>query len=174
VDFAEPGREDDRWLYLPAARKVRRISATDRGESFLGTDLSYEDVKLETKLGLDDYRWATLGEEPVDGRRCLLLEGVPVDEKTARELGYGRVLLRVDAEIWLVRMAEYWDPAGRRLKTARLGDVRLVDGIWTVHRVEVENVVSGHRTNLSFHEVDYASPVDDDLFTERALARGLR
>ena len=173
VDFAEPGREDDQWLYLPAARKVRRVSATDRGESFLGSDLSYEDVKLETQVGLGDYRWTTLGEEEVDGRACLAVEAVPVDEKTARELGYGRVLLSVDAELWMVRRAEYWDPGGRPLKTAHLTDIRLVDGIWTVHRVEVANAVTGHRTILSFHDVDYASPVDDDLFTERALVRGV-
>ncbi len=174
LDFAERGREDDQWLYLPAARKVRRVSATDRGESFLGSDLSYEDVKLETKVGLEDYRWTTLGEDEVEGRRCLVVEAVPVDEKTARELGYGRVLLRVDPAIWMVRRAEYWDPGGRLLKTAELGDVRLVDGIWTVHRVEVANARTGHRTLLGFDDVDYASPVDDDLFTERALARGVR
>ena len=174
VDFAEPGREDDQWLYLPAARKVRRISATDRGEAFLGTDLSYEDVKLETRVGLDDYRFATVGEEEVDGRRCWVGEALPVDEKTARELGYGRLLLRVDAEIWMVRKAEYWDPGGRLLKTTQLGDIRPVDGIWTVHRVEVANARTGHRTILTFHDVDYASPVSDDLFTERALVRGLR
>jgi hypothetical protein len=174
VDFAEPGREDDQWLYLPAARKVRRISATDRGESFLGTDLSYEDVKLETRVGLDDYRWATLGEESVDGHRCLVVEALPVDQKTARELGYGRVLLRVDAEIWTVRRAEYFDPGLRPLKSAELSDIRSVDGIWTTHRVEVANAITGHRTILTFHDVDYATPIDDDLFTERALARGLR
>jgi hypothetical protein len=174
VDFAEPGREDDQWLYLPAARKVRRISATDRGEAFLGTDLSYEDVKLETRVGLDDYRWKTLGEETVDGHRCLVVEALPVDEKTARELGYGRVVLRVDAQIWMVRSAEYFDPGLRLLKTAQLSDIRTVDGIWTPHRVEMANAITGHRTILGFHDVDYATPVDDDLFTERALVRGLR
>lgn len=174
VDHAEPGRDDDQWLYLPAARKVRRISATDRGESFLGTDLSYEDVKLETQVGLEDYRWRTLGEEPLDGRRCLVVEGRAVDEETARELGYGRLLLRVDAEIWMVRKAEYWEPGGRLLKTARLSEIRTVDGIWTVHRVEVETAATGHRTLLTFHDVDYASPIDDDFFSERSLVRGLR
>jgi hypothetical protein len=175
VDHTERGRDDDQWLYLPAARKVRRISATDRGEAFLGSDLSYEDVKLETRVGLEDYRWTTQpGEEIVDGHACLLLEAVPVDERTARELGYGRVLLRVDPELWIVRRAEYWDPGGRPLKTAALGEIRLVDGIWTVHRVEMTNARTGHRTVLTFHDVDYASPVDDDLFTERALERGAR
>jgi hypothetical protein len=80
----------------------------------------------------------------------------------------------VDAEIWTVRRAEYFDPGLRPLKSAELSDIRSVDGIWTTHRVEVANAITGHRTILTFHDVDYATPIDDDLFTERALARGLR
>jgi hypothetical protein len=125
LDFAERDREDDQWLYLPAARKVRRVSATDRGESFLGSDLSYEDVKLETKVGLEDYRWTTPARRG-GGAPCFVVEAVPVDEKTAR--GSATVALRVDPEIWLVRRAEYWDlaaPAQDRRARRR----PLVDGI---------------------------------------------
>jgi hypothetical protein len=46
------GRGDDRWLYLPATRKVRRIPASDRGDYFLGTDFTYEDIQSELKLPL--------------------------------------------------------------------------------------------------------------------------
>lgn len=173
-DHPEPGREDDQWLYLPALRKSRRISATDRGDLFLGTDFTYEDVKLETKLGRDDYRWSSVGEESVDGHPCLLLEATPRDEATAEELGYGRLLLRVDSEIWIVRKGEYWDPGGEMLKTVHVRDIRQVDGIWTAHRVEAENHQNGHRTVFVFSRVDYESPLEDDLFTERALRRGWR
>lgn len=34
-DYPEPGRDDDQWQYLPAMRKVRRISASDRSDYFL-------------------------------------------------------------------------------------------------------------------------------------------
>lgn len=171
-DHAEAGRDDDLWLYLPALRKVRRIAVSDRGRPFLATDLSYEDVKLETRVSEDDYRWRTLGEEGEGEARRLVVEAVPVDEETADELGYGRVELRVDPQTWLVRRADYEDPAGRRLKTAEIGDVRRVDGIWTPHTVRVENHRTGHRTVLRFEDVDYATAPPDDLFTPRALRRG--
>lgn len=171
-DHPEPGRDDDLWLYLPALRKTRRIAASDRGRAFLATDLSYEDVKLETKVSLDDYTWRTVGEEEQDGRRLLVVEAVPVDEETAHELGYGRVLLHVDPSIWLVRQAEYEDPAGRPLKTAHVGGVRQVDGIWTAHEIEVRNHRTGHRTLFRFEDVDYATEVPEGLFTPRALRRG--
>ena len=70
-DYADPSKDDDQWLYLPATRKSRRISSSDRGDAFLGTDLSYEDMKKETKVSEEDYTFKTVGEE--EGRRPPLL-----------------------------------------------------------------------------------------------------
>jgi outer membrane lipoprotein-sorting protein len=171
-DRADPSRDDEQWLYLPALRKARRVAVSERGRAFLGTDLSFEEMKKETRLAVEDYHWRTLGEETVDGHRCHQLEATPVDDETREELGYGRVLIRVDAELWIPRWVEYWDPRGEPIKTVRLLDVREVQGIWTAHRVEVANPQSGHRTVLQFAEVDYAAELPEDLFRESSLARG--
>jgi hypothetical protein len=171
-DYPEADRDDDQWLYLPALRKVRRISSSDRGGYFLGTDFSYEDMKKETKFAIEDYHHKTLGVEEVDGRRCYVVEHVPVSEKISRELGYGRVVSYIDPEVWIGRKGEFWDTKLRHLKTIHTREIRQVDGIWTAHRIEVENHKTGHRTILSLVEVDYENPVEDDVFTERALRRG--
>ena len=169
-DHAEPDREDDQWLYLPALRKARRISASDRGDYFLGTDLTFEDIKLETKVGLPDYRYELVEQTDC----CHVLEATPIDERTSQELGYTRVRLQVDSEIWMVRKADYWNLQGEPLKTVEIRDIRQVDGIWTPHVVDVLNHENGHRSVFTFSDVDYTTPVDDDLFTERALRRGWR
>jgi hypothetical protein len=171
-DDRDPARDDAQWLYLPGLRKSRRVAMSERGRAFLGTDLSLEDMKNETRLSREDYRWRTIGEETVDDAHCWVVEAVPVDEHTARELGYGRVLLRVDAERWLPRLGEYWDLQGAPLKKVRLADVRTVQGIWTPHRIEAENLRTGHRTVLRFERIDYRSAVPDELLTEAALRRG--
>src|SRR5690606_38275237 len=36
--------DDDRWLYLPALDLVKRIAASDKRTSFVGSDFYYEDV----------------------------------------------------------------------------------------------------------------------------------
>jgi hypothetical protein len=171
-DYRDPDREDDQWLYLPALRKVRRISASDRGDYFLGTDFTYEDMKREGKLTLEDYAFETIAAEEVDGHRCYVLQCTPVSQEVAKELGYGRVLLYVDPEIWMWRKSEYWDPRGKPLKTVHTTEITQVDGIWTSHRTEAENHKTGHRTIFRSTEVDYESPVGDELFTERVLRRG--
>lgn len=172
-DYPEAGREDDQWLYLPALRKVRRISASNRGDYFLGTDFTYEDIKKETKVSMDDYRRRTLREDAVDGHPVIVVEALPVSEEVARELGYSRVVRWVDSDIWMSRKTELWDVRGNPLKTIVTTDIRQVQGIWTAHRFEVTNHKTGHSTILTFSDVDYAAEVDDELFTQQALLRGL-
>ena len=171
-DYAAPARPDDQWLYLPALRKSRRVALSDRGRAFLGTDFSFEDMKRETQLSLTDYAWRTLGEESVDGHRCFVVEATPVDERVARELGHGRVRMRVDAEVWIPRFAEYWELDGAPQKTIRLSDIAQVQGVWTAQRIDVENLATGHRTTLRFRDIDYRTSIPEEQFSEAALRRG--
>ena len=170
-DHRAAEQDDDRWLYLPALRKVRRISASDRGDYFLGTDMTYEDIKLETRVS-DDYDYRTLRADSVDGHSCLWLEGVPRNEALARELGYQRVESCVDDRIWIARETHFWDLAGNPLKTARTLDIREVQGIWTPHQVLVENHKTGHRTEFRFSDIDYQTPIEPSLLQPNSLHRG--
>src|SRR5690606_12068544 len=89
-DYPDDGKDDDQWLYLPELRRDRRISSSNRGDYYLGTDFTYEDMKLDTRLSADDYSWTALPMAEVDGVSCYVVEGTPVDENTADELGYGK------------------------------------------------------------------------------------
>jgi outer membrane lipoprotein-sorting protein len=169
IDYPEVGRDDDLWLYLPAAQKIRRISMANRGDYFLGTDFTYEDMKKATKVGVEDYKWKTVSEEVVDGRRCFVVEAVPVNEKVSKELGYGRSLQWIDAEIRIFRKIQVWDVQGNELKTIVSKDIRKVQGIWTVHGIEARNHKTGHKSLFTFSNVDYSSELKDDLFTPQAL-----
>jgi outer membrane lipoprotein-sorting protein len=173
VDYLEPGRDDARWIYLPAMRKVRRIAASDRGDYFFGTDFTYEDINNETKVNIDDYTRRRVGTERLDDVECLVMEALPVSETVAAELGYSRVLSWVDPQIWMLRRVDYWDRRGQLLKTIRFLDIRQVQEKWTAHRLEAENRQTGHRTILRFEKVEYAQTLEDGLFTIEALQRGL-
>ena len=172
-DYPDPKADDDQWLYLPALRKVRRISASDRGDYFLGTDFTYEEIKKEQKVELSDYRFTLTGRETVDGHDTLVVEGLPANEEVARELGYSRVVWRVDPVIWMSRLSDYYDLGGNHLKTIHLEEVREIDGILTAMKVFARNHKTGHSTRLTFAEVDYKVDVNDSLFAKNRLRRGL-
>ncbi|NOR71100.1 MAG: outer membrane lipoprotein-sorting protein, partial [Methylomarinum sp.] len=127
-DYADKQRDDDQWLYLPAMRKVRRISASDRGDYFLGTDLSYEDIKLETRVSLKDYTRKTIGEDVVDGVHCYIVEETAIDSETAEELGHLRRESCVDDTIWMARRSKFWDLQNNLLKTTYFKDISKVQG----------------------------------------------
>ena len=173
-DYPELDRDDDQWLYLPALRKARRISASDRGDYFLGTDFSYEDIKKEGKTELTDYHFETQRREILDGREVFVIESIPVSDEAAKELGYGKVVVWVDSNYWVVVKAEYWDVKLNKLKTLRTKDIREVDGILTRHYLEVDNHKTGHHTEFVFSDVDYNTPVKDSLFTRQSLVRGAK
>jgi len=172
-DYPQTDKDDDQWLYLPAMRKVRRISASDRGDYFLGTDFTYEDIKKESKVTLEDYTRKTLREEELNKHPTYVIEEIPVDDEIADELGYGKVIRWIDKNIWITRKSEFYDTRNKRLKTTLFKDIKLVNGIWTAHRLEVDNHKTGHKTIFNFSNIIYDKGVRDDFFTQRAIRRGL-
>ena len=171
-DYADQGRDDDQWLYLPALRKVRRISASDRGDYFLGTDFTYEEIKKESKIAAEDYAFSLLGEEILDGNHTWMVEATPVDSEVSKAFGYGRVLLRIDSKLWIPRLTEYWDVNGNSLKTVRAKGIEKIDGIWAITDIEAANQKTGHSTRIQFENTDYSASVPPRLFEQNALKRG--
>ncbi|RLA43423.1 MAG: Patched family protein, partial [Gammaproteobacteria bacterium] len=171
-DYPEVDRDDDQWLYLPALRKVRRISAADRGDYFMGTDFTYEDIKLDGKLSENDYEYTLLQTPDNSPDGHYKLEATPRDDETAQELGYSRINFWVNPSNWLVIKGEFTDIKGNLLKTLHVTESAQIDDIWTRQRIEMENHKSGHRTIFSFSDIDYTTPVNDTLFSKRAMERG--
>jgi len=171
-DYDDPAKDDDQWLYLPALKKVRRISAADRGDYFMGTDFTFEDMKQTPEL--TDYHWRLLGSAEVDGHDCWKVEGVPVSDEVMRELGYSRIVQYVRKDIDMTVRVDYWDQAGRELKHLHVSALKQIQGIWSPLKVEMDNVQSHHRTILEFADQRYNTGLKNRLFTQRALKRGYR
>jgi hypothetical protein len=176
-DYKDILKDDDQWLYLPAMRKVRRISSSDRGDYFLGTDFTYEDIMLEGKLALTDYDFSVLRNEKInlssgESFDTVVLQGIPKNKLIGKDLGYARTLIWVDTKEWVVVKADYWDLKNKPLKSLVMTDIRFIDNIITRHVLSIQNHKTGHQTIFTFSDVDYISTVKDSLFTKRALKRG--
>ena len=172
-DHDDTAREDDQWLYLPALRRVRRISASDRGDYFLGTDFTYEDIKLDGRLEPADYDFS-LAHARCDGL-CeeYQLVGIPRSEAVARELGYSRMEITVDPDRWVITRADFWNLKAQKMKTLEVLEFAKIDGNWTRTELLMRNHLSGHSTRFVFTAIDYRNAIRDGLFTRRALERGL-
>jgi hypothetical protein len=154
--------EDDRFLFLPSLGRSRRISAQEKQESFVGSDLTYEDISGRR---LADYSYRLLGEGVVDGRACYLLESV-AREPQAR---YPRSVSRVDRETFVVRSGEIYDRTGEKAKQYRAERIEKIDGIWTVGRMTMENLKHATRTVLATTRAEYNRGVPESAFTRQSL-----
>ena len=173
-DFRSHGTADKRWMYLPAAKRVRSIPATRRGGAFFGTDFSYEDVQSELKFELDDWQFEYGGKVVVDNRVRHRLSGVPKTERIARELGYNGFTALVDEETWMPVSIEFTDTRQRPLKTIDVHSIDRIAGIWTPGRITASNHQTGHQTEFVFRNTEYHASLDERLFDPMALGRGLR
>ena len=171
-DYESIKREDDQWLYLPALRKVRRISSKDRGDYFLGTDFTYDDIKKEGKIAINEYHFSREGEDIIDGESVIKVSAVCKNNKIAEEVGHSKVLMWIDTRINIVRKSLFFDLNGNRLKTILVGDIRKIDGKWTRHLLQAENHKTGHRSIFRFDKVDYKSDIPDRVFLKRNLTKG--
>ncbi len=172
-DHDTPDATDQRWMYLPASRKVRRIPASQRGKSFLGTDFSYEDIQSELKFALDDWDFSYDRTEMIGDSARHHISGTPKSKRIARELGYGGFTAVVDEATWMPRRIEFSDLKQRPLKTITVGRVARIDGIWTAEEILAVNHQTGHQTAFTFHDTSYAQSLAGQLFEPQTLGRGL-
>ena len=92
MDWNDPTRDDDSWLYLPALQRVKRIASSDTSDSFLGSDFTYADIN-GFELDWYDYRFVN-ESEIVDGEETWVIEAVAkpeFKERAESATGYSKI-----------------------------------------------------------------------------------
>lgn len=171
-DFLAPEQQDRQWLYLPAMRKVRRIPASDRGDYFLGTDFTYNDVKDELKFEPADYVFSLSGHEQMDNMIIYHLSGRAKTAEVAAELGYTAFDAKVGSQSWIPSEIRFLDENGQVLKHVEVAAVEQVDEIWTPLEISAESTQSGHKTVFTYSSVSFSAELDDRLFSATSIKTG--
>ena len=156
-----PAKEDDRWIFVPALKLVKRIAADDKRSSFVGSDFTYEDV---SGRDLEDEAHALLRKENLGGRPTYVVESKP---KASAD--YSRRMSWIDSERWLPLKEEYLDARNEPLRVFTADKVEQTGKQWTVTARSMKNLQSGHRTEVVYQEVGYDVGLKPDIFTERYL-----
>ena len=171
-DYDDPARDDDQWLYLPALRKSKRIAASDKSGSFMGSDFNYSDM---TSRDIEEYEFTLLREEELEGRKVWLIEAVPISRATAEETGYEKSVVFVRQDNYVVVRAIHWTTDGK-LRYLDVKSLEQIDGIWVNTEVQMttrQGKKTLHSTVLRLHGVKFNQPFEESLFTVRRLEQGL-
>jgi len=163
--------DDDLWIYLPALKKSRRLVASNKKDSFVGSDFSYGDISLPKAA---KYRHTLATNERMDDVDCYVIESVPADDTVKANSGYSRKVTWVRTDNFVEAKVEYYDLAGRLLKTQRVTKPQQVDakaGRWFPLFREMTNHQTGHKTTLEVLKLETNVPTPDELFTTRYIER---
>ena len=158
--------DSDSWIYLPAMKKIRRVSGSSKDDDFQGTDFTYDDIGTRS-LSKDNF--AILGEEKVDGFDCWILEAKAKDTKAK----VSRRVTWVDKKSYVVRKGEYYDKQNKLQKTLTCENIKQVKGYWTTQKMTMTNVQSNHKTIYEVKDLKYDEKVNESFFTVSALEREL-
>lgn len=160
-------KSDDIWLYLPAVRRVKRITSSGRSGYFLGSDFRFGDF---TSTGPSEQgRLAVAGEESLENCFCKILERVYTEED---EEPYQRVRVWLDEEEYRVHKIEYYDRKNRLEKTLTISDYRLhAERHWRAHSMLMRNHQTRGETELQVEFVRFGNGYEEGDFNTNALKR---
>lgn len=159
-------KADDQWIYLPALKKVKRISSDSKSDYFMGSDFTYDDLG-DRKPGDDVHK--LLKEEKLNGEDCYVVESIPKE----KDYIYSKTITWIVKDKWVGLQKKFYDEDGDFLKTLTINKYEEIDGIITILSTSMENDQNKHGTIMEFSDVKINKGVQDDLFTERMMKRGL-
>ncbi|MDA8240648.1 MAG: outer membrane lipoprotein-sorting protein [Nitrospiraceae bacterium] len=160
--YKYPGRDADRWLFVPALNMVRRIAARDKYSSFVGSDFTYEDV---SGRDLAEDTHAMVREDKYNGKECYIVKSTP----KAADMEYSYKLSWIDKTDFLPLKEEYYDKRGELYKVFTADEIKTVKGFPTVIKRTMKNLQSRHMTQVTYLKTDYNIGIEDSLFSERFL-----
>ena len=164
--YDDPNKEDDQWIYLPALKKVKRISSDSKGDYFMGSDFTYDDLG-DRKPTEDNHK--ILREEKLNGEDCYVVESTPKDP----DYMYSKTVTWVIKGKWIGLKKEFYDEDGDYLKTLNIENYKNIKGIWVIMRVKMDNVQKKHQTIMELTDVKINTGIPARMFTERMMKRGL-
>ena len=166
LNYTHKAGDDDQWLYLPALKRVKRISSRNKSGSFMGSEYSYEDLSSQE---VEKYTYTWIRDEVYDGRDCFVVERYPVDSKNS---GYKRQLSWIDKKEYRTWKVEYYDKKGSHLKTLTFAGYRqYLDRYWRPDHMKMVNHLNGKSTDLEFSDYQFRVGLKENDFSKNALKR---
>ena len=157
-------KDDEMRMWLPAFKKVRRISAKKRGDSFMGSDLSFEDLSNRDLSGNNFNR---LENQSVGEKECYVLETIP---KIELKSSYSKHISYIEKNTLNIVKELSFDKRGELKKEKYFSYVRL-DNYQILKRVFVKDIMMQHTTEILFSKISVDQNIQDDLFHEKNLKR---
>jgi len=159
--LSEEEQEDIIYLYMPAFRRERRIASSAKNQSFMGTDLSYEDM---AQMNYTDKYTVINMEDNKDTYQLL------IKPKPDTDISYNKAEMKVDKNSYLPIETKFYK-SEKAVKKISIPVREKLGEYWVLKKMVVKDLESKHQTILEILEVKYDQGLDDNIFTIRNLKR---
>ncbi len=157
----EKDKEDNRWMYLPALDLVKRISATDKRTSFVGSHFFYEDVSGRN-INDDTHELTKTTKD------YYVLKNTPKEPKLVEFKYYDMWIHR---KTFVVVRTDYFDKQDKKYRTYEALEIKEIQGYPTVMKSKMTDLRTKGNTILQYSDVKYNIGIDESVFTERYLRK---
>jgi outer membrane lipoprotein-sorting protein len=165
LSFSHALEPDEQWIYLPALKRVKRISSRNKSGPFVGSEFAFEDM---TSYEVEKFSYEYLGEEEVNGEACFVLKQTPNYDYS----GYTSQKVWIDKSHYRVQKIEFYDRKDTLLKVLKPQDYQLYkDKFWRPMRSEMRNVQTRKSTFLITENIDFDTGLSESDFDKNRLKR---
>ncbi|MEE9206984.1 MAG: outer membrane lipoprotein-sorting protein [Gemmatimonadota bacterium] len=165
LTFSHSTGNDDQWLYLPAVKRVKRISTSNKSGPFMGSEFSYEDISSQE---VDEYTYRFLRDDTLNGVAVHITEAVPVDKNS----GYTKQIVWRDQEHLRPLKIEFFDRKQALLKTLTYeGYQQYLGQYWRADTMKMVNHQTGKSTDLTWRDYEFGTGLTDRDFDRNSLKR---
>lgn len=164
------GKDDDKWIYLPALKNTRRVNTSEGSKAFVGSDASYDDMSTR-EIDEDDHQWQGVEEKVVGKTKytCDKVKEVPFDKKKSQ---YSYRITWVDQATHVPVYTEMYDKDGKLEKTLEVPVILNYKGYTITKEAVLTNVQKKHSTSLVIQKLEVDQPIPDRVFTSNFLNTG--
>ncbi|QDP01541.1 outer membrane lipoprotein-sorting protein [Thalassotalea sp. PS06] len=152
-------QDDNRWLYLPALDLVKRISASDKRTSFVGSHFYYEDVSGRNPKE-DTFELQSTSDDSYQ------IKGTP---KNPDSVEFAYYQASIDRSTFLPMQVIYFNEKDQPMRKMTVLKTEDIQGHTTVMHSKIEQVSDGSYTEMQFRNVSYDLGLPDSVFSERSL-----
>jgi len=165
LTYSHAVKPDEQWLYLPALKRVKRISSKNKSGPFMGSEFAFEDISSQE---VDKYNYKYLEDAEFDGRPVFKIEAIPAYKHS----GYTRLINWVDQERLVAVKVEYFDRKNAPLKTLVFSEYeQYLDQFWRAGVMQMDNEQTGKSTTLEFSDYKFKTGLTEKDFASNALKR---
>ena len=147
----------DQYIFLPALKKVRRISSSKKSGRFVGSDIYYEDLQ-NRHYSKNNYKILK------KGKGFVILSSTPKDDSSI----YSRVISKIDLDKMMGVVNQFYID-GKLDKTVKLTQIKKFGNIWVPMKVDYENKKIKHSTHLKVTSVKIDKGVKNNIFSKRSI-----